>query len=312
MVICLFRNIYIIGMFNIAMKRRVVLHGPSTLTVSLPSSWVKKFDVKKGDELDVEEQGNDLLISTDSTNFEKKQIDVSNLRRVGKSCITASYRQGYDEIDFLFEDSSYIETVHDIISRDITGFEVIRQQKNSCVIKDLTGHNKDEFSAALRRIWLLILDMSGESLEIIKKNSSGNLKNIELVDSSINKFSNYCLRILIKKGRYDSKKTPPYYYFVKSLEELADKYKELCRFHSNNISEVDVELVDLFEQVNDYLNSVYGLFYKYNNEKIEEIFEETKVLCDKLFNHNNQIAFFLFFITRDIRNLLPFLIEINM
>ena len=98
----------------------------------------------------------------------------------------------------------------------------------------------------------------------------------------------------------------------KSLEELADKYKELCRFHSNNISEVDVELVDLFEQVNDYLNSVYGLFYKYNNEKIEEIFEETKVLCDKLFNHNNQIAFFLFFITRDIRNLLPFLIEINM
>ena len=294
------------------MKRRVVLHGPSTLTVSLPSGWVKKFDVKKGAELDVEEQGKDLIISTDSTNFEKKQIDIGGLKRVGKSCITAAYRQGYDEIDFLFKDSSYIETVHEMISRDITGFEVIRQQHNHCVIKDLTGHQKDEFDAALRRIWLLILDLADDSLNIIKKNRSGNLKNIELIDSSINKFSNYCLRILIKKGRYDSKKTPPHYHFVKSLEELADKYKELCRFHSKNPSEVDEDLLDLFQQTNSFLNSVYELSYKYNNEKIEEVFEETKKLCDNLFNKNSRVAFFLFFIARDIRNLLPFLIEINM
>ena len=308
----IFRNIYIIKAFNSLMKRKVVLHGPSTLTISLPASWVKKFDVKKGEELNVEEQGKELIIGTDSINFEKKQIDVGNLRRVGKSCITASYRQGYDEIDFLFEDSSYIETIYDIISRDITGFEVIRQQNNRCIIKDLTGHSKDEFDVALRRIWLLSLDLANESLNIIKKRSVGNLKNIELIDSSINKFSNYCLRILIKKGRYDSKKTPPYYYFVKSLEELADKYKELCRFHQNNPNNIDKQVISLFEQTNSNLNSVYKLFYKPDNKKIEEVFEETKLRCNKLFNHNNQVAFFLFFIARDIRNLLPFLIEINM
>ena len=35
------------------MKRKTVLHGQSTLTVSLPSEWVKKFNVGKGDELNL-------------------------------------------------------------------------------------------------------------------------------------------------------------------------------------------------------------------------------------------------------------------
>jgi hypothetical protein len=36
-------------------KRKVILHGPSTLTVSLPSKWVKNHNIKKGDELNIEE-----------------------------------------------------------------------------------------------------------------------------------------------------------------------------------------------------------------------------------------------------------------
>ncbi len=44
------------------MKRKVSLHGPSTLTVSLPSKWVKKYCIKKGDELDIEEKNSTLII----------------------------------------------------------------------------------------------------------------------------------------------------------------------------------------------------------------------------------------------------------
>jgi len=293
-------------------KRKVVLHGPSTLTISLPMSWVKRFGVKKGDELNVEEYGKELRINTESTIFEKKQIDIGNLERVGRSYITSSYRQGYDEIDFTYEDNSYIETIRDMIAKEITGFEIIRQYSNHCVIKDLTGHNKDEFNIALRRIWLLLLDLSNESLLAMKKNSSTELKNIKMIDYSINKFSNYCLRVLIKKGLYDFKKSPLYYYFVKSLEELADQYKDLCNFHSENLKWIEKNLIELFEKTNSNLNSLYELFYKYDKQKIEELFKETKTTYNEISNSSDKVAFYLSSISRSIRNMLPLLVEINL
>src|SRR3989344_7771940 len=98
------------------MKRRLVLHGPSTLTISLPSDWVKRFNIEKGKELNLEEHGRNLIISTESTNFEQKQIDIENLERVGKSYITSSYRQGYDEIEFTYKNNKYLETIQNLIS----------------------------------------------------------------------------------------------------------------------------------------------------------------------------------------------------
>lgn len=294
------------------MKRKVVLHGPSTLTISLPTSWVKKFDIKKGDELNIEEYGRELRINTESTSFEKKEIDVENFERLGRSYITSSYRQGYDEIDFTYEDNNYIETIQEMIAKEITGFEIIRQHNNHCVIKDLTGHSKDEFEIALRRIWLLLLDLSNESLLAIKKNNSAELKNIKRIDYSINKFSNYCLRVLIKKGRYDFKKTPLYYHFVKSLEEIADQYKDLCTFHSDNLKKIEENLVELFSKTNSHLNSIYKLFYKYDKQKIEDLFNETKTTYNKISNSKDKVAFYLSSISRSIRNLLPLLVEINL
>jgi len=46
------------------MKRKIVQHGSSSLTITLPIKWVEKFGLKKGGELNVEENGPTLLIST--------------------------------------------------------------------------------------------------------------------------------------------------------------------------------------------------------------------------------------------------------
>ena len=45
-------------------KRKVSLIGPSTLMVSLPSKWVKEFGVKKGDEINITENGPNLLLES--------------------------------------------------------------------------------------------------------------------------------------------------------------------------------------------------------------------------------------------------------
>ena len=294
-------------------KRRVVLHGPSTLTISLPMSWVKKFNIKKGDELNLKEFGNELRINVDQEfNLGKKQIDIKDLKRLGKSYVTSSCRQGYEEININYDDPKYIRTIQDILSKEITGFEIIKQNSNSCVIKDLTGHNKDEFNNALRRIWLLLLDLSRESLNAIKKDDYAGLKNIQLIDYSINKFSNYCLRLLIKTGHVNFKKTPLYYHLIKSLEDMADKYKDMCNFYSGNAGKINDSFISVFNEVNSHLNEFYELFYKYDEQKMENLFRKTKLTLNKIPTLDNKMSYYLSAICTDIRNLSSVLVEINL
>jgi len=296
----------------VIIKRKVVLHGNSTLTVSLPSSWIKKFNIKKGDELDIEEHDKELRICSEKEfNLDKKNVDIGNLKRLGKSYITSLYRSGYDEIYLNYDDNKYIEVIQDLISKEIIGFEIVKQGSNYCLIKDLTGQ-KDEFDAALRRIWLLTLGLSNESLNAIKKNDINILKSIHFMDNSINKFSNYCLRLLIKKGHVDFKKTPAYYHLIKSLEEIADQYKDLCSFYLSDKCKIDDNLINIFAKINEHLNEFYELFYKYDEQKMEDLFKKTKLTHSKISNLESDIAYYLSFICGDIRNLLSVLVEIKL
>src|SRR3989344_2814686 len=277
----------IIGYGGIKIKRKVVLHGDSTLTISLPARWAKKFNIKKGDELNVEENEREIRITNDKEiTLDKKQFSVGNLRRLGISYITSLYRSGYDEIHLDYNNNDYIETIHDVLSNEITGFEIVKQGNNYCVIKDLTG-SKDEFNTALRRIWLLTLDLAGETLSSIKKNNVNNLKNIYFMDNSINKFSNYCLRLLNKKVYVNYSKTPLYYYLIKSLEELADKYKDLYKFYLNNKVKSN------------------------DKEKMENLFNEARSTYEKTLNLNSNISIYLSSICNDIKDLLSVLVELN-
>lgn len=297
----------------IKIKRKVIQHGQSTLTISLPSNWVKKFSVKKGDELNLEEYDKELRITNEKEfSIDKKQVNIGNLKRLGKSYITALYRSGCDEIHLNYDDNSYIKVIQNLLSKETTGFEIVKQGNNYCLIKDLTGHSKDEFNIALRRIWLLTLDLSKESLKAIKKKDTDTLKHIYLMDYSINKFTNYCLRLLIKKGYINFKQTPLYYHLIRNIEEIADKYKDLCNFYLIYKGKVDNNLFTNFDKINDHLNEFYELFYKYDKQRLEDLFSKTKITQNKVLISQNSMSYILFSICENIRNLLPILVEINL
>ena len=45
------------------MKRKIIKQGHNTLTVTLPSKWVKKLNLTADDEVDIIEKENSLLIN---------------------------------------------------------------------------------------------------------------------------------------------------------------------------------------------------------------------------------------------------------
>ena len=295
----------------IKIKRKIVLHGPSTLTISLPSSWVKRFNIKKGDELNLEEFGKELRVSSEKiSELKKKQINLKNLGKIGKSYLTSAYRQGYNEIELNYGDDNYIGVIQDILSKEITGFEIIKQNHYGCLIKDLTGENQGEFDNVLRRIWLLLLDLSRASLRAFRKKDSKALREIYLMDFIINKFCNYCLRLLNEKGHKDFKKTPLYYHFIKELEELADSYKDLCTFYSDSPQKINDNLITALTRINDHVKAFYHLFYNYNEKKMEDLFRKIE-LTQKKIVCSQPCPSALLSLHENAKNLSRMLIEIN-
>jgi phosphate uptake regulator len=272
------------GVVNI--RRKVVLHGNSTLTVSLPTAWVKRYNIAKGDELNIEEYEKELKITNEKESGPAViEVNIRNLRRLGKSYITSSYRCGYDEIHASFEDEHYLETIQKLVSMEMTGFEIIRQGArqgtNYCVIKDLTGHTRDEFDNALRRMWLLALELSRQSLNALASHDSGAMQNIQMIDYNINRLCNYCLRFLVKRGHASYRKTPVYYHIIKNIETIADQYKDLCRFYLSHAGKIQGGFIDDFASVNSCFSEFYELFYRYDEERLEALFRKTEDCCPR-------------------------------
>lgn len=295
------------------MRRKIVQHGPATLTLSLPSGWAKKWGIKKGVELEVEELGKELRIKVDKTpaTNEKKEIALGNLNRAGKSYITSAYRQGFDEISLSYNNPNFYSVIQKLLINELMGFEVTTRNSNTCILKDFTGHNKNEFDNSLSRIWFLVLEQSKDSLYFIKENSSKQLDKIKILDNSINKLSNYCIRILNKNGHPDFKKIHLYFYLCKQLEKIADQYKDMCTMHSfGQIKQSDF-LLEKIDTLNHYLSESYKLFYKYSAEKIDALLEENKKTSAEIFSLKIPQTPSLYYISREIQELLLLIIEIK-
>jgi len=82
------------------MRRRVIQIAESTQLISLPRKWALRYGIKKGEELEVEEQGNKLLVSSGHDAGGKKTVlDVRGQPKLKRRSICAAYLKGYDEIE---------------------------------------------------------------------------------------------------------------------------------------------------------------------------------------------------------------------
>ncbi|MEK6936591.1 MAG: AbrB/MazE/SpoVT family DNA-binding domain-containing protein [Nanoarchaeota archaeon] len=279
------------------MKRKIAQIGPSTLMISLPSKWAKKFDLKKGHEIDILEHNEKLIVSTQNETFKKElEINVSSLDIMLYRLIGALYKSGYDQVKIIFNNPKQLETIYDVLRNTCLGFEIIEQSKNFIIIKEISKIEHSEFENVLRRNFLFLLSVSLDSFEAAKKQDYDELKNITLRDHNINKYSDFCRRILNKRSL--SEKTPPLYHIIEQVEKIGDMYRDLCTYIQENKLKLNNETLNIYEQINFFLNSFYEAFYKFNLPNIEEFGQkrnEIKKLIEESLNskQDKHILFYL-------------------
>lgn len=259
------------------MKRSTIQLAGKTLVISLPSKWVKAYDIQKGDELDVEPNNDSLIVSCQKNPALKSiKIDISKANySIAWHYIVAAYCKGFDEIEIAFEnqamknnrDKTIIRTADAIlrISEQLIGMEIVRQGKSSCLLKEVSKTQKEDFENILRRLFLVMLSIGEDGAEALKSRDAEALKNILLLENNVNKFSHYCLRILNKFFGAEKKDLV---FIIRALEIISDK----CCFLIKNMKFDKIGL-EIFRQLNLQLREFYEVFYSEKSEKISEFYE---------------------------------------
>ena len=252
------------------MKRSVIQIANSTQLISLPRKWSQKYGIKKGDELDVEEVGGELIIRTEKdTKSDKTEIDIKGKSVLIHRTLSSLYKSGYDEIRVIFENHSELELIQQTINQELIGFEIVEQGKGYIIIKQVSNIAHSEFDAMLRRTFIFLLSNADECLEALKINNFNILEKLIMNDITINKLTDYCRRSLNKKeGHF--KHIGPGYVIIELLEKIGDGYRDLCKYVSKNEIKINKQVIELLFKINSLLRDIYKLFYSFNLSDMEK------------------------------------------
>lgn len=261
--------------------------------ISLPRDWAKRQGLKKGDEMEIKEAGKQLVLTPEKEQAaEKVEIDVTNL---DKSLIWryfgAAYRKGCEEIKFIFkQNSEAVKEIPDIASRSI-GMEMVEQGKNYYLMKELTASKPEEFENMLKKTFQLLVSMSESMLAATKANDKESLKNLKYADKTINKFADYCFRILNQKGYKDPQKTIAYYIIVKQLEDIGDDYKNMAEEIAR--TKVTNKTIEVINEINHQLKDFFQTFYEFNEANLLRISKQQKNISKRieLLSDKNMIGY---------------------
>ncbi len=251
------------------MKRKVIQLAGKTYVVSLPSKWAQKCNIKKGDSLDVEETGSKLIINASSELVKARaDVDISGLDPMIKRVLGAVYKSGYDEVEVTFDRAEELEVAQEVIREEFVGYEVTRTGKKAILVKNVSNIEYGEFDTILRRIFFVIQSMAEESLKAAEAQDRNWLRSVAFMDKDINRYADFCRRIINKRGYSMFKVSPPMYFIVEQLEKIGDSYRDIC----NSVAGVKLsrEALQYYRDINLYYREMYDLYYKFDLKRVSE------------------------------------------
>ena len=255
------------------MKRKVIQLAHKTLVVSLPSKWAKNYGVKKGAELEVEDRGQQIIFSTStSSNFEKAKIDATNMNpeALKRWVLSSLHKTGYNEIEIFYKNPTIIEVIQNTIKELLIGFAIVEQRSNSCVIRVVAEEQEKEFDSILRRAFLVTKSMGEGIYSCVKNKDPSGLKNLLVLEKTNNQLTNFCERILNKKGYKDDRKRSFAYVVAWNLEKVCDDYANVCKLLMEE-PKTSSQTLEMIKKANHYFAKYYKLFYEFDMNKLSEL-----------------------------------------
>ncbi|MBI2105392.1 phosphate uptake regulator PhoU [Candidatus Woesearchaeota archaeon] len=280
-------------------QRRLIKFGTSSHVLSLPSSWLKKNKLEKGNLIYLQENNNgELVISSNASESELRKItiisDNKSFKRLSKEIFSA-YINNYGVIVITGKN---LDSIREEIRKMLHGFvalEIIEEDKDKIIAKGFLNIKDVSINENIRRMDVIIRLMMDE----MKKSINSNVWDaIYKKDHDVNKFFHLLMRTL-KGAIYDpglmrdlgikNENIFSYWITCENLEDIGDEVKRVSRFivegKLNDKEKNKLEII--FDDIEKLYLDAMKSYYKKDKElafsvdsKKDELIEQ----CNKIFN----------------------------
>ncbi len=254
------------------MRRKVVKHGTATLTVSLPSKWVKQYNVKAGEELEVVPTGKDLRISIQKEPVLKKTeltLSREDARTIDK-ILKNFYRAGYNEIKINFQRNESLMKVKQVLGV-LIGFEVVEQSSKSCLIQNVSPNIQLDFDTVFRKCFRLILLEYDFLLQNINTKQREQPEIFEQMNHDLNKFTYLCQRMLFQSPSLSPELQTSYYTLLSKLLRTSRNCVEMYKLLFSKKRILSREVVLYLKDAQKLFNDSYQAIFQHDLSKLEEL-----------------------------------------
>ena len=253
------------------MKRKLIRQGGGGYTLYLPKKWVESKGLKAGEDVEIKETGTALII--DSSTVTKKQITLkltddykSNIRNI----LTHIYRRGFDKIILQNTDEKIMESIKTYTKDLLLGFELTESEKERCVIENISEPSEEKYPVLIKRIYLILKETHRTIADDFKKGEYTNVKTIEEYKIQLDKFMLFCKRTLTKE-KYQTDHPITDWELLSLLMHIEHAYYYMYAYASKNKIKVGKNTIDLFENLQEYLELHYNAYYKKDIKYINKI-----------------------------------------
>lgn len=304
------------------MRRKVIQIADSTQLISLPRKWALKYNIKKGDELEVMEEGSRIVVAPAGSTelFKRTEINLTGLDPIIPRILHALYKVGYDEVLIKYPNQEYVTEIQKMLHAEMIGYEIVEQKPTHCIIRTIAGGYDSEYDTILRRTFLLLKTMLEGIVTVIETGDTTSVPSLRFMESGNNKYTGFCRRVINRNG-LKAKLPNVNYVLVEELEKIADQAKYLCDYllESKENAHVDKETKELYKRILNLFVGTYENYYTFNMKKLVELFAERKQIISKalkLLRGKNvkqaQHLHYVVNVTQLIANLLSFELEMSL
>lgn len=261
------------------MKRKLVVQGKSTYTISLPAEWIKANHLKQGDDIELDEIENNVVVSTQKVK-QRKEIDTNTqaIPDLINIQLWNLYRRGYDKITLHYKNKDQLNAVKYVVNHHILGFEVVEEEKNKVVIESLTEPKDEKHDILLRRMFLLVKESLEEFESDLKEGKPKHAKKNKERSEKVLQYETFCRRNIYQK-RISEEKFGYYWNLYGYLSMIQGRI--LKAYLRVKDFKVDKDTITLIKKTKESFERIYKAFYAKDMDAINQHQVDMKKMAQK-------------------------------
>lgn len=259
--------------------RKINKVGTNTLTVSLPTQWIKKNELKQGDKLNYKIQGKEIIFSSAQITAKSLKTEIfihSEDFFSIRSILGGLYRAGFDEIIINFDSYEILLEIHKALEY-IMGYEYFEISENKGLIKNVVKEINMDITDGILKIRHLINTVHIITKEDITNKEYSRIHEVLNLGYNALKYRDIVLRMIVSEG-VTNRKVIPYYAIAFALGRVTGFYRVIYKTFEKNKLTVSKEALAYYDSVNKYFNHLISFkksFFEIQKGKM--IFEDEAI-----------------------------------